>query len=155
MAYPPIPDYLRDADRTSALDPVRSTPAHAIDRLSPNDRKVFEQTLRVAQQSGLPAEQAQNAAMALTATAKADPALQDVDRVVASNGRMFASYHPHGDREPIFHVNVDLKQAGNVPVEDSVQRIAQARQQEPAAQQAIAQQMPAPDGPARGPTRVL
>lgn len=155
MAYPPIPDYLRDADRTSALSPLRSTPAHAIDRLSPNDRKVFEQTLHVAQQSGLPAEQAQNAAMALTATAKADPALQEVDRVVASNGRMFASYHPHGDREPTFHVSVDLNQAGNVPVEDSVQRIAQTRQQEPTAQQAIAQQMPAPDGPVRGPTRVL
>jgi hypothetical protein len=129
MVIPPLPEYLRDADRTqSNADPARSAPQHAIEQLSPKDRAVFDQSLRLAQQHGLPPEQAQNAAMALTATAKADPFVQNVDRVAEVNGRVFASFHPHGDKEPNFHVNVDLKQAGNVPMGDSLQRISQTQQ---------------------------
>lgn len=137
LVIPPLPEYLRDADRTqSNADPARSAPQHAIEQLSPKDRAVFDQSLRLAQQYGLPPEQAQNAAMALTATAKADLSVQHVDRVAEANGRVFASFHPHGDKEPNFHVNMDLKQAGNVPMEDSLQRIAQAQQQQITQQQA-------------------
>jgi len=156
MTYPPIPDYLRDADRTSRLDSARRSPGQAIERLAPDDRKVFEQTLRIAQQAGLPPEQAQNAAMALAATAKADPLMQHADRMVEADGRVFASYHPHGDREPIFHASVDLKQAGGVPIDDSLRQIARTQEQQLVAQQAPTQPGPSPDEPAtRGPTRAL
>lgn len=156
MTYPPIPEYLRDADRTSRLDSARPSPGQAIERLAPDDRKVFEQTLRIAQQAGLPPEQAQNAAMALAATAKADPLMQHADRMAEADGRVFASYHPHGDREPIFHASVDLKQAGGVPIEDSLQQIARTQEQQLVAQQTPTQPGPSPDDPAtRGPTRAL
>ena len=60
--------------------------------------------------------------------------------------RVHASYHPHGDKEPIFNTSLDVNRAANVPLEDSVQRIQQTQQQQLALQpnQNI-------DDPGRGP----
>lgn len=121
-------------------------PQRAIDALSPKDRDTFDQALRLAQRQRLPVDQAQNAAMLLAATVRDDPLLQRVDRMVVAGDRVFASFHPHGDREPIFQAHIDLKQAADVPLQDSAQRIEQQRQQQ------IAQPHNAPtqDDPRRG-----
>jgi hypothetical protein len=49
MAYPPVPDYLRDADRTSSLDPVRLSPS-ITDRDHPGNAR-YQQALDAIERS--------------------------------------------------------------------------------------------------------
>jgi hypothetical protein len=49
MSYPPVPDYLRDADRTSSLDPVRSSP-QITDRDHPGNGR-YQQALDAIERS--------------------------------------------------------------------------------------------------------
>ncbi len=131
----------------------RPDPRLAIERLSPKDRDHYDQGLALAQRLGLPPDKAQNFGMVLAAEVGENRSIQRVDRLIAVQGRgedggdrVFASYHPHGDMEPIFNTNLDVNRAANVPMEQSFNRIEQTQQQQ------IAQmQTHNIDDPSRGP----
>lgn len=154
VVIPPLPEYLREPG-ASLTDPRSgpSAPQQMIDRLSPRERDHYDQGLALAQRLGLPPEQAQNFGMALAAQIGEHRAIQRTDRLIAMQGRgddggdrVFASYHPHGDKEPIFNVSLDVNRAANMPLAESYGRIEQLQQQQ------IAQQpQQGLDGPDRGP----
>jgi hypothetical protein len=59
--------------------------------------------------------------------------------------RVYTSFHPHRDKEPIFNASLDVNRGANMPVEDSFRRIEQTQQQ-------IAQrQQQTLDDPSHGP----
>ncbi len=136
-----------DADAARAASPL------AIGRLSPRDRDNYHQGLALAQRLGLPPDKAQNFGMALAADVDENRSIQRVDRLIAvqergqdGGDRVFASYHPHGDKEPIFNTSLDVNCGANVPMEQSFNRIEQTQQQQ------IAQtQSQSIDDPSRGP----
>lgn len=143
VVIPPLPEYLREPG-ASLTDP-RSAPSaqqQMIDRLSPRERDNYDQGLALAQRLGLPPEQAQNFGMALAAQIGEQRAIQRTDRLIAMQGRgddggdrVFASYHPHGDKEPIFNVSLDVNRAANMPLAESYGRIEHLQQQQIAQQQ--------------------
>ncbi len=115
----------------------RPDPQLAIERLSPKDRDIYDQGLALAQRLGLPPDKAQNFGMALAADVGENRSIQRVDRLIAVQGRgedggdrVFASYHPHGDKEPIFNTSLDVNRAAEVPIAQSLDRIEQSRQQQ-------------------------
>ena len=125
----------------------------AIERLSPRDRDNYDQGLALAQRLGLPSEKAQNFGLAMAAEIKENGQILRTDKLVAVQGRgddggdrVFASYHPHGDKEPIFNTSLDVNRAANVPMEQSFNRIEQTQQQQIA--QTQSQNI---DDPSRGP----
>jgi hypothetical protein len=118
-------------------DATPYSPQHMIDRLSPRERHNYDQGVSVAQRLGLPPEKAQNFGMAMAAQINDYGLMQRTDRMVAMQGRgddgsdrVYASYHPHGDKEPIFNTSLDVNRAASVPMEDSFRRIEQAQQQQ-------------------------
>ena len=124
-----------------------------IDRLSPRARDNYDQGLALAQRLGLPPEKAQNFGMAVAAQISENGSIQRTDKLIAVQGRgedggdrVFASYHPHGDKEPIFNTSLDVNRAANVPMADSFGRIEQTQQQQLA--QTQNQNL---DDPSRGP----
>lgn len=131
----------------------RPDPRLAIERLSPKDRDNFDQGLALAQRLGLPPEKAQNFGLAMAAEIKENGQILRTDKLIAVQGRgddggdrVFASYHPHGDKEPIFNTSLDVNRAANMPMEQSFNRIEQTQQQQ------IAQtQTHNIDDPSRGP----
>lgn len=143
VVIPPLPEYLREPG-ASLTDP-RSAPSaqqQMIDRLSPRERDNYDQGLALAQRLGLPPEQAQNFGMALAAQIGEHRAIQHTDHLIAMQGRgddggdrVFASYHPHGDKEPIFNVSLDVNRAANMPLAESYGRIEHLQQQQIAQQQ--------------------
>lgn len=167
---PPLPEEMRErpgamhtgtSDLRDARDPHgmeapgpqagRDTRQAAIDALSPRDHDHYLQAQSLGQRLGLPPEQAQNLGMAVAAQIHEHGQMPRVDRMVAVQGRgedggdrIFASYHPHGDREPIFNVAVDVNRAADTPLQDSAQRIAHHQQQPLARGMAL-------EDPARGP----
>lgn len=130
-------------EAAAAPSPTPFDQQHAIDKLSPQERGTFDRTLQLAQRHGLSVDQSQNAAMLMVAKVGDDPLVQRVDRMSTAGAVVFASFHPHGDREPIFHAYVDLNQAGEMRLEDSAQRIS--------LQQHLSQQQspPSQDDPTR------
>ena len=131
----------------------RPDPQLAIERLSPKDRDNYDQGLALAQRLGLPPDKAQNFGMALAADVGENRSIQRVDRLIAVQGRgedggdrVFASYHPHGDKEPIFSASLDVNRAADVPITQSLDRIEQSQQQQLA--QTQSQNI---DDPSRGP----
>lgn len=131
-----------------------TTPQHMIDRLSPKERDNYEQGLSLAQRLGLPQEKAQSFGMAMAAQINENGLMQRADRMVAVQGRgedgsdrVYASFHPHGDKEPIFNTSLDVSRGANMPMEDSFRRIEQTQQQPLARQHG--QNL---DEPSRGPS---
>ena len=134
-------------------DDARAASPLAIERLSPRDRDNYDQGLALAQRLGLPSEKAQNFGLAMAAEIKENGQILRTDKLVAVQGRgddggdrVFASYHPHGDKEPIFNTSLDVNRAANVPMEQSFNRIEQTQQQQIA--QTQSQNI---DDPSRGP----
>ena len=91
----------------------------------------------MAQRLGLPPEKAQNFGMAMAAQISENGLLQRTDKLIAVQGRgedggdrVFASYHPHGDKEPIFNTSFDVNRAANISMEQSFNRIEQTQQQQ-------------------------
>lgn len=132
---------------------ARATSPLAIERLSPRDRDNYDQGLALAQRLGLPPEKAQNFGLAMAAEIKENGQILRTDKLAAVQGRgddggdrVFASYHPHGDKEPIFNTSLDVNRAANVPMEQSFNRIEQSQQQQLA--QTQSQNI---DDPSRGP----
>ncbi len=125
----------------------------AFERLPQRDRDNYEQAHSLTQRLGLPQEEAQNFSMAMAAEIRDNPLMLRTDRIIAVQGRgedggdrVFASYHPHGDKEPIFNVSLDVNPAVKVPMEQSLSRIEQSQQQQ------LAQtQSQTIDDPSRGP----
>lgn len=81
--------------------------------------------------------------------------IQRTDRLIAVQGRsedggdrVFASYHPHGDKEPIFNVSLDVNRGASVPMEERLRRIEQTQQQQFTQTHTQSQYV---DDPARGP----
>ena len=154
MVIPPLPEYLREtgASQSNATS-GQTSPQHMIDRLSPRARDNYDQGLALAQRLGLPPEKAQNFGMAVAAQISENGSIQRTDKLIAVQGRgedggdrVFASYHPHGDKEPIFNTSLDVNRAANVPMADSFGRIEQTQQQQLA--QTQNQNL---DDPSRGP----
>lgn len=138
MVIPPLPEYLRDtgASQSNATS-GQTSPQHMIDRLSPRERDNYDQGLALAQRLGLPAEKAQNFGMAVAAQISENGSIQRTDKLIAVQGRgedggdrVFASYHPHGDKEPIFNTSMDVNRAASVPITESFNRIEQTQQQQ-------------------------
>lgn len=132
---------------------ARAASPLAIERLSPRDRDNYDQGLALAQRLGLPPEKAQNFGLAMAAEIRENGQILRTDKLIAVQGRgedggdrVFASYHPHGDKEPIFNASIDVNRAANVPVEQSFNRIEQSQQQQLA--QTQSQNI---DDPSRGP----
>lgn len=141
------------APRSGDGDDARVASPLAIERLSPRDRDNYDQGLALAQRLGLPSDKAQNFGLAMAAEIKENGQILRTDKLIAVQGRgddggdrVFASYHPHGDKEPIFNTSLDVNRAANMPMEQSFNRIEQAQQQH------IAQtQTQNIDDPSRGP----
>jgi hypothetical protein len=134
--FPMRPQAASDAS-APGTDAKPSSPQHMLDRLSPRERDNYDQGLLLAQRLGLPPEKAQNFGMALAAQINENGLIQRTDRMVAVQGRgddggdrVYASFHPHGDKEPIFNTSLDVNRAANMPMEDSFRRLAQMQQQQ-------------------------
>lgn len=137
---PPLPDHLREHVREpgppqASSQPLQQSPQHMIDRLSPKERDNYDQGLAMAQRLGLPPEKAQNFGMAMAAQINDYGLIQRTDRMVAVQGRgedggdrVYASFHPHGDKEPIFNTGLDVNRAANTSIQDSFSRIEQKQQ---------------------------
>lgn len=131
---------------------TRAAPQLAIERLSPKDRDNYEQAHSLAQRLGLSQDQAQNFGMAMAAQINEYGLMPRTDKLIAMQGRgddggdrVFASYHPHGDKEPIFNTSLDVNRAANQPADESFRRLEQTQQQHLAQRQDQVQ-----DDPARG-----
>ncbi len=130
---------------------TRAAPQLAIERLSPKDRDNYEQAHSLAQRLGLSQDQAQNFGMAMAAQINEYGLMPRTDKLIAMQGRgddggdrVFASYHPHGDKEPIFNTSLDVNRAANLPADESFRRL------EPTQQHLAQQQNQGLDEPARG-----
>jgi hypothetical protein len=154
---PPKPEYMqRAADPQASAEPAVRTTQDLMNGLSPTDRKHYDQAHLIGQRLGLPQDQAENLAMATTARIKEDPLIQHADRMVVMQGRgenggdrIYASFHPHGDKEPIFNTFIDVDRAAQTPALESakkIETIALTQTQEQQRQQALAQSQ---DGQAR------
>lgn len=114
--------------------PTQETNAHAIERLSPQDRALFDQMRSAVQRhnGGLTEEQTENiAAAGLAEYRRRETQVREPQDIAVYGDRLFTSYFPNGPgREPMFHANVRLEDAANIPARESVQQVeAQARQQ--------------------------
>lgn len=126
--------------------------ALGIDRLSPQDRAVYDQMrAAVHARGGYSEEQTQNiAAAGLLEYKRRESVVREPQDVTIHGDRLFTSYFPNGrDREPNYHANVRLDDVANVPARDSLQQLdALNRQQALAPPQQ--QQRQDQDAPTRG-----
>jgi GH24 family phage-related lysozyme (muramidase) len=113
--------------------PAQDTNALAIERLSPQERAVFDQMRTAVQRNGgYTEEQTQNiAAAGLVEFKRRESLVREPQDIGVYGDRLFASYFPHGQgREPNFQANVRLEDAANVPARESLQQLdTQNRQQ--------------------------
>lgn len=129
-----------NGNATPDAPPAQDTDARAIERLSPQDRALFDQMRSAVQRhnGGLTEEQTQNiAAAGLAEYRRRETQVREPQDIAVYGDRLFASYFPHGQgREPIFHANVRLEEAASVPARESVQQVeGLARQQTAGAQE--------------------
>ena len=124
----------RGGNASADAPPAQDTDARAIERLSPQDRALFDQMRSAVQRhnGGLSEEQTQNiAAAGLAEYRRRENQVREPQDIAVYGDRLFTSYFPHGHgREPNFHANVRLDNAANVPARESLQQVeVQARQQ--------------------------
>ena len=129
-----------NGNATPDSPPAQDTDARAIERLSPQDRALFDQMRSAVQRhnGGLTEEQTQNiAAAGLAEYRRRETQVREPQDIAVYGDRLFTSYFPHGQgREPMFHANVRLEEAANVPARESVQQVeGLARQQTAGAQE--------------------
>ena len=129
-----------NGNATPDAPPTQDTDARAIERLSPQDRALFDQMRSAVQRhnGGLTEEQTQNiAAAGLAEYRRRDTQVREPQDIAVYGDRLFTSYFPNGPgREPTFHANVRLEDAANIPARESVQQVeVQARQQTAGAQE--------------------
>jgi hypothetical protein len=141
---PKFPQRPQASSEESAPHGSETRTAHplAIERLSPRDLENYEQGLSLGRRLGLPEDRAQNFGMAMAAQINDYGLMPRTDRMVAMQGRgvdggdrIYASFHPHGDKEPIFNTYLDVNRGANMPMEDSARRMELAQQHHLAQQQ--------------------
>lgn len=122
--------------------PAQNEGALAIDRLSPQDRQIYDQMTAAVRQSrrDLSEEQVQNVAAAgLLEYHRRDSVVREPQDVGVYGDRLFTAYFPHGrEREPNFQANVRLDDVANTPARDSLQQLdtmTRERQVQPQAPQ--------------------
>ena len=125
---------------TTQPQATRDGSMQMIERLTPQDRDIFDRGVAAVQaRGGYSEDQARNiAAAGVLAFNESRTTLQAHD-VGAYGDRLRITYMPHGqDREPNFPVDVRLSDAAHVPAERSLQQseqLTQQRAQEHARQQ--------------------
>jgi hypothetical protein len=145
--------------RSLGLDPSKIRPEHQvidspvvqpqasrdgvmqmIERLSPQDRDVFDRAYAAVQaRGGYSEEQARNIAAIGVLAFNDSRSVREAQDVNVYGDRLRTTYFPYGqDKEPNFPVDVKLADAAQVPAERSLQQaeqIAQQRAQEQTRQQ--------------------
>ena len=143
-----------NGNATPDAPPTQDTDARAIERLSPQDRALFDQMRSAVQRhnGGLTEEQTQNiAAAGLAEYRRRETQVREPQDIAVYGDRLFTSYFPNGPgREPTFHANVRLEDAANIPARESVQQVeVQARQQTTGAQEREREQQQGVEGRGR------
>jgi len=110
------------------VDPgARGQGERAIDRLSPQDRAVYDRMLAAVNQNPgqYSLEQRENiAAAGLAEFKRREGVVQQPQDIGVYGDRLFAAYFPNGrDREPNFHANVRFEDAANVPARENLQQV--------------------------------
>jgi GH24 family phage-related lysozyme (muramidase) len=130
----------RPEDPATQGQAAQAEGALTIERLGQQDRAVYDRMRTVVQaRGGYNEEQIQNiAAAGLLEYKRRESVVREPQDINVSGDRLFTSYFPSGrDREPIFHANVRLSEAANIPAQDSLQRLDTMTRQQAA-------QLPAP-----------
>jgi len=125
-----------------------------LDSLSLPDQATHERMRTAGLSSGLDEQLAGNLAALGLLALKQDNLVKKPDDIGVYGERLFASYFPHGrDREPNFHVSVDVGMASEKPAHETLQQVAQLdqqRAQEQSMQPQQTQQQSQPSGPTIG-----
>jgi hypothetical protein len=110
--------------------------------LSPKDSLGLETMLAAVRKDGRwDEEQSKNIAAAAMLGHANDPLQKQIDSVrINERGGVFSTYSPHGDKDPHFHSNVNGHEAAQMPAQQSLNQVAQVRQQQQQETQALAQQ---------------
>ncbi|NOT88876.1 MAG: hemolysin [Lysobacter sp.] len=123
----------REGRATPDAPPAQETNAQAIERLSPQDRALFDQMRSAVQRNGggFTQEQTENIAAAGVAEyRRRESVVREPQDIGVYGDRLFTSYFPNGPgREPNFQSNVRLEDAASVPARESVQQVEAQRQQ--------------------------
>lgn len=123
----------REGRATPDAPPAQETNAQAIERLSPQDRALFDQMRSAVQRNGggFTQEQTENIAAAGVAEyRRRESVVREPQDIGVYGDRLFTSYFPNGPgREPNFQSNVRLEDAANIPARESVQQVEGQRQQ--------------------------
>ena len=129
--------------------PAQNEGALAIDRLSPQDRQIYDQMTAAVRQSrrDLSEEQVQNVAAAgLLEYHRRDSLVREPQDVGVYGDRLFTAYFPHGrEREPNFQANVRLDDVANTPARDSLQQLDTMTRERQVQPQAPRQGLQTPD----------
>ncbi len=125
-----------------------------LDSLSLSDQVTHERMRTASLSSGLDEERAGNLAALGLLALKQEKLAQKPDDIGLYGERLFASYFPHGrDREPYFHVSVEVGMASEKSAQETLQQVAQLdqqRAQEQSMQSQQIQQQSEPSGPTIG-----
>lgn len=122
--------------------PAQGEGALALERLSPQDRQLYDQMAAAVRQNrrDLSEQQVQNVAAAgLLEYHRRDSIVSEAQHVGVYGERLFAAYFPHGrEREPNFQANVRLDDVANMPARESLHQLdtmTRERQMQPHAPQ--------------------
>ncbi len=122
-----------------------------LDTLSLPDQALHERMVTAGLSTGLDPVRAGNLAALGLLAFKQDTSVQKPDDVGIYGERLFVSHFPHGrEREPIFHVNVEVDVGAAKPAQETFQQLAQLDQQQ--AQERTMQQQTQQQNTPSGPT---
>jgi hypothetical protein len=143
-----------DVDKT-VEDWVKPEPKKQsmLESLSPDDQAFHRLATMKGKEKGLDDERADNLAAQGLLAFKQDKVVKNADDIGIYGDRLFITSFPFGkDKEPNFHVSVEVASASQKPAEETLQQVVKLDQQQ--AQEKIAQQTKEPDGPdgPKGPT---
>jgi hypothetical protein len=110
--------------------------------LNPKDSLGLETMLAAVRKDGRwDEDQSKNIAAAAMVGHASDTLQQRIDSVkINERGDVFSVYSPHGDKGPHFHSQVNGHEVAQVPAEQSLNQVVQARQQQQQEAQVLAQQ---------------
>ena len=122
-----------------------------LETLSPIEQGVHHRVAEKAKEKGLDDERAENLAAQGLLAFKQYGSVNRADDIDIYSDRLFITSFPYGfDRDPSFHVNLEIAVASQKPAQETLQQVAQLDQEQRLAQQQT-QQPDGPDGP-KGPT---
>ena len=143
-----------DVDKT-VEDWVKPEPKKQslLESFSPDDQGLHQRLSMKGKEKGLDDERAENLAAQGLLAFKQDKVVKNADDIGIYGDRLFITSFPYGkDKEPNFHVSVEVASASQKPAEETLQQVVKLDQQQ--AQDRIAQQTKEPDVPdgPKGPT---